>query len=193
MLAIASSPLGGGIGERRWVLNAQVGADYARTDLDAHLGELAASAGCDGAGVGFLTAARVEDWTVGADAGTVVYATVGLRFPTWAAARESETDQAAPAPGTVNVVAFVPVRLSDAALVNTVITITEAKAQALLEHGVDGTGTASDAVCVLTPLGGPSEAFGGPRSTVGSSLARATHAAVAAGTSATRQSDRDRS
>ena len=180
MLAIASSPVGGGIGERRWVLNAQVDADYARTDIEAHLGELAASAGCDGPGVGFLTAARVEEWTVGVDAETVVYATVGLRLPTWAAAPES--DKTTIGPGTVNLVAFVPARLSDAALVNAVITITEAKAQALLEHGVDGTGTASDAVCVLAPLDGPTEAFGGPRSAVGSSLARAAYAAVAAGT-----------
>ena len=134
----------------------------------------------------------MEEWTVGVDAETVVYATVGLRLPTWAAAPESDRDQAAAGPGTVNVVAFVPARLSDAALVNSVITITEAKSQALLEHGVDGTGTASDAVCVLAPLDGPVEAFGGPRSTVGSSLARATHAAVAAGTP-TRPSKRDQS
>jgi adenosylcobinamide hydrolase len=182
MLSIASAPLGGGIGERRWVLNAQVNADYERTDLETHLGQLASSVGCDGPGVGFLTAARVEEWTRGVDGETVVYATVGLRLPTWAAAPESDRDNADPGPGTVNVVAFVPARLSDAALVNAVITITEAKSQALLEHSVDGTGTASDAVCVLAPLNGPSEAFGGPRSAIGSSLARATHAAVAAGT-----------
>lgn len=192
MLAIASSPMGGGIGERQWVLNAQVDADYERTDIETHLGELADSAGCDGPGVGFLTAARVEEWTVGVDAETVVYATVGLRLPTWAAAPESDRNDAATRPGTVNVVAFVPARLSDAALVNAVITITEAKSQALLERGVDGTGTASDAVCVLAALGGPVEAFGGPRSTIGSSLARATLEAVAADTP-TRPSERDQS
>jgi adenosylcobinamide hydrolase len=183
MLSIASAPLGGGIGERQWVLNAQVDADYERTDLETHLGELATSAGCDGPGVGFLTAARVEEWTRGVDGETVVFATVGLRLPTWAAAPASDRDKANTGPGTVNVVAFVPARLADAALVNAVITITEAKSQALLEHGVDGTGTSSDAVCVLAPLDGPREAFGGPRSAIGSSLARAAHAAVAAGIS----------
>ncbi len=57
-------------------------------------------------------------------------------------------------PGTINIVAFAPVRLSDAALVNAVATITEAKAQALWELGLAATGTATDAVTVLCPADG---------------------------------------
>jgi adenosylcobinamide hydrolase len=86
-----------------------------------------------------------------------------------------------PAVGTINVVAFIPEPLSDAALVNAVATVTEAKAQALLEQGIDGTGTPTDAVCVLTPTHGPVERYGGPRSRLGAHLARAVHAAVTAG------------
>ncbi len=80
---------------------------------------------------------------------------------------------------------MVPVPLSDAALVNAVLTATEAKTQALFEAGVPGTGTASDSICVACPEpapGTPGEPFGGPRSPWGSRLARAVHAAVAAGT-----------
>ena len=58
------------------------------------------------------------------------------------------------------------------------MTVTEAKAQALWEAGVAGTGTPSDAVAVLCPPSGPAEAFGGPRSRYGSRLARAVHRAV---------------
>lgn len=54
-------------------------------------------------------------------------------------------------------------------------------AEALREAGIPGTGTASDAVCVLCPTGGPVEPFAGPRSLWGSRLARAVHAAVRAG------------
>lgn len=60
--------------------------------------------------------------------------------------------------------AFVPTRLSDAALVNTVATSTEAKAQAMWELGLKATGTATDAAG-LCPQDGPVAAYGGPRST----------------------------
>ena len=179
-LAIASSALGGGLGERRWVLNAQVPADYRGDDPARDLDAIATTTGCSGPGVGFLTAADVEAWTRGDSGDVTVFATVGLRVPEWAAA--PAVAAATPAMGTINIVAFVPQRLSDAALVNTVVTVTEAKTQALFEAGIDGTGTASDAVCVLVPAAGPTEAYGGPRSRLGSHLARAVHAAVSAGT-----------
>jgi adenosylcobinamide hydrolase len=83
--------------------------------------------------------------------------------------------------GTINVLAVVPAALSDGALVNAVVTATEAKAQALAEAGVRATGTASDAICVACPVG-EGDPFGGPRSIWGSRLARAVRAAVAAGT-----------
>jgi adenosylcobinamide amidohydrolase len=108
-----------------------------------------------------------------------VWATVGITLPTWAAAHDLVAEPTLP--GTINLVAVCPARLDDAALVNTIVTATEAKAQALLDHGVPGTGTASDAVCIACPADGPAERFGGPRSHVGSALARAVYDAVAAG------------
>jgi adenosylcobinamide amidohydrolase len=174
--ACSSGPLGGGIGARGWVLNAQVPPDYDAVDVGAHLRRLAATAGCDGPGVGLLTAAPVTERTVATDADVVAYATVGLRRPTWAAAHPN-AHHVAPV-GTINVVAFLPAPLDDAAMVNAVMTVTEAKSQALSEAGVPGTGTATDAVCVLTPRHGVPQRYGGPRSTLGAPLARAVHAAV---------------
>jgi adenosylcobinamide amidohydrolase len=78
-------------------------------------------------------------------------------------------------------VIVVPERLSEGALVNAVGTATEAKTQALWEAGVMGTGTATDALCVLCPSDGPAHPYGGPRSTWGSRLARAVHVAVLSG------------
>jgi hypothetical protein len=43
MRTVAASPHGGGLGVRRWVLNAQVPAGYSRRDPDHHLGKLAVS------------------------------------------------------------------------------------------------------------------------------------------------------
>jgi adenosylcobinamide amidohydrolase len=75
-------------------------------------------------------------------------------------------------------VAIVPERLSNAAMVNAVMSVTEAKAQALWDAGVSATGTASDAICVLCPDHGSAHPFGGPRSQWGARLARAVHRAV---------------
>ena len=178
-LVAATAAIGGGVGLRSWVLNAQVPLDYARTDLAAHVAELAATAGLTGPGVGLLTAASLEVPGVVDDGGVRCTATVGVSPPTWAA----DTDDAVGAfvPGTINVVLELPVRLAHGALLNAVLTATEAKTQALLERGVPGTGTASDAVCVVCPPGGPDEPFAGPRSVWGARLARATHGAVLAG------------
>lgn len=178
-LAVSSAPFGGGFGLRSWVVNAQVPSDYSRRDPDRHLEELAAVAGLTSSGVGMLTAAPVSELRRGTDNGVEVYATVGVDHPTWAAADDAGI--AAGRPGTVNIVAFVPERLSDAALVNAVVTLTEAKTQALIDAGVAGTGTASDAVCVLCRPGGAAEPFCGPRSLWGARLARATYRAVSAG------------
>ncbi|MEW1845099.1 adenosylcobinamide amidohydrolase [Nonomuraea angiospora] len=179
---ISSALLGGGIGPREWVLNAQVVAGYSRMDPVDHLLAL----GPEGEGVGMLTAASVDRCVQASDGGVQAYATVGLRVPTWAAAPEGSADpELAPMRvGTVNIVTVLPVAMTDAALVNAVMTVTEAKSQALIEAGYSCTGTASDAVCVAVPAHGPEELFGGPRSEWGARAARAVHAAVRQGAEA---------
>jgi adenosylcobinamide hydrolase len=203
--SISSAPLGGGLGTAAWVLNATVPMSYDRLDPDAHLAEIAAGFGLVGPGVGLLTGVDVTDRTGTGDGGVSCWATVGLGAPAWAAApdghlrrqppagwtppaeptspahRDDPLPGGVPRPGTVNCVIVVPARLSDAALVNAVATATEAKAQALWELGLAATGTASDALCVLCPVDGPTEAYAGPRSTWGARIARSVHAAVLSG------------
>lgn len=179
----AVAVLGGGIGPRSWVLNLQVPRDYGRTDPAAHVGEVAAALGLTGPGVGLLTAAKVRDARRAADGGAEVWGTVGLGLPTLAAAAPGADDVRSP--GTINLVAGVPVPMSDAALLNAIATITEAKAQALADTGFDCTGTATDTVTVAAadpPAGtAPAVEFGGPRSAWGARLARAAYAVVRAG------------
>jgi adenosylcobinamide amidohydrolase len=179
-LAIASTVLGGGVGRRHWAVNATVPTDYDRVDPDVHLAEIAATLGLRGPGVGMLTAVAVGETVAAEDGGVHVVATVGLGHPTWAAAPDGHLRHARP--GTVNVVAWLPVPLAPAALVNSVITATEAKAQALWEYGVEATGTASDALCVASATSGTAEPYAGPRSRWGARLARAVYMAVAEGT-----------
>lgn len=173
--AISSGVLGGGMGERHWVINATVANQYARLDPDQHLAEIAAALGLTGRGIGLLTAVDVREAEHRSDSGVQVSVTTGIgAHPTWAAG-----PAAIPEPvGTINAVCWLPNRLSPAALVNAVATVAEAKAQALFEAGVPGTGTPTDATALLCPLDGIPEPFGGPRSPVGGALARAVHSAI---------------
>jgi adenosylcobinamide amidohydrolase len=160
-------------------VSATVDKDYAHPDPPDHLRSVADAHELAGEGIGFLTAVDVREAVWAEDDGVEVLATVGLGWPTWAAAPDDAPDS--PVAGTINLLVWVPVRLADGALVNAVATATEAKAQALAEQHVPGTGTASDAVAVCCPLNGPREAYGGPRSTWGARLARAVYAAVTTG------------
>ncbi|WP_228992223.1 adenosylcobinamide amidohydrolase [Streptomyces sp. DH8] len=179
----SSAVLGGGIGPRTWVLNAQVPGGYPRLDPDRHLAEIAAAEGLTGAGAGLMTAAEVAAYTTAHDGGVTATVTTGLGVRGWAAVPETGAPAVPFRPGTVNIVLAVPVPLSDAALVNAVATATEAKVQALLDAGLDCSGTPTDAVCVIAPEPGADsgEAFAGPRSTWGARVARAVHTAVLTG------------
>ena len=188
-IAVSTAPLGGGLGLRGWAVNAQVSDTYDRGDPDAHLIEMSSALGLAGPGVGMLTAVDLETVFSQSDRGAHADVSVGTTHPTWAADDEWVDTSVGPArPGTINIVAFVPERLSPAALVNAVATVTEAKAQALWESGVPATGTASDAVCVSCPGDGPEHPYGGPRSLWGARLARAVHRAVVAGCASERAS-----
>ncbi|MGC9666089.1 adenosylcobinamide amidohydrolase [Planosporangium sp. 12N6] len=178
-LAISSGTYGGGLGVRDWVLNATVPAGYDRPDPAEHIGQMATRLGLAGAGTGLLTAVDVRHVVSATSHGVTAQVTTGVSQPVWAAG--SDLAAAGYRPGTINVVGWSPVRLSDAALVNAVATVAEAKAQALGEAGVDGTGTCTDATVLLCPADGAAEPYGGPRSRIGSLLARTVHQAVSAG------------
>jgi len=180
MLCASTASFGGGLGPRNWVFNAQVPSDYQRVDIDQHVTELATVLHLTGSGVGMLTAARVRRYQQSRDENVDVEVTVGISHPTWAASDDKSEGSPVTA-GTINIVAFVPVRLEEAALINAVATATEAKSQALFDANIDATGTPSDAVTIFCPLEGEIERFGGPRSLWGSRLARAAHRAVLAG------------
>jgi adenosylcobinamide amidohydrolase len=160
------------------MVNAEVPAHYERKDLVAHVAEMAATFHLSGEGVGMLTAASVSRRQRATRDHVDVEATVGLSHPTWAV---SDSDEQAFVAGTINIAVFVPIPLSESALVNAVVTVTEAKTQALLDASISATGTPSDAVAIFCPASETAEQFCGPRSLWGSKVARVVHEAVFAG------------
>ena len=181
--ALSSASVGGGFGRIDWVLNIGVASDYGRTDLAEHAGEIAAELNLGGSGVAMFTAVDLSGLVRAECDGVSVDATVGASHPTWAA-DPAATAGAVRVPGTINLIVQVPVALDPGAAVNAVMTATEAKAQALGDRGVSGTGTATDAVTVVWSSGGALERFAGPRSQWGSRLANAVYRAVWAGAGA---------
>ena len=189
MVAMSSAPVGGGISRVEWAANIGVPLAYNRVDIDNHAAEVAAALGLTGRAMTMFTAADVSMVRRGLSTGAVAHATVGLSKPTWAAAPTDHRGQHAPgtlsqnmsSPSTINIVVQIPVGLCEAAAVNAVMTVTEAKTQALADLGVPGTGTASDATAVIWPADAPTERFAGPRSLWGARIARAAHKAVSDG------------
>lgn len=139
--------------------------------------------------VGMLTAARVEDAAVCREEGdgfrlwAVVTAGVGN------AVRAGQASRTFPAyaAGTINTIVVADARMTDAALVNAVITATEAKAAALQdegatdEQGLSATGTSTDAVvvaCTQNPRYEVFHPYAGSATEIGHALARAVYAAT---------------
>lgn len=185
--AVSSASVGGGLLDLSWVLNVGVTHDYARTDLEAHADEVAQAVALRGPGAALFTAVDVARVAHAEETGVQVWSTVGVTRPTWPAVHLTSVPAhplQVPPPGTINTVVVVPHRLTAAGLVQAALTATEAKAQACVEQGVPGTGTASDAVVVIGAVRGSAEPFGGVRSTWGSRVAVAVHAAVTAGLTA---------
>lgn len=178
-MMLSSAPVGGGLGQRRWLVNVGVPKGYSRVDLDLHANEVVADLDLRGPGATLFTAADVTRVQESVEDDVHVAATVGITSPTRAADRSGGFT--AWTPGTINLVVQLPVRLPDSALVNMAMTVTEAKTQALAQAGVPGTGTASDAIAITCPMSGRWDAFGGPRSVWGSRAAIAVYDAVLAG------------
>lgn len=81
-------------------------------------------------------------------------------------------------PGTINTIGIVADPLSEAAKINILIAMTEAKSAAMHDLGYKETGTTSDAAAVIMPKKGHIQEFAGTGYGYGLSLAQAVRSAV---------------
>jgi adenosylcobinamide hydrolase len=193
-LAVLSSAVaGGGYGQTRVVLNVHVDDQYDSERPEDDLAAVAAELGVEGSFVGLMTAAyteyarcvveRLGDLTVAA------VVSIGLSNTTAAGLTppigpDAVDGAAAQGPGTINIVLLVDGELTPAAMVNAVITATEAKTMALAAWDVktpDGrpaSGTSTDTVVVACTGRGEQLCYAGPATPVGWLAARAVRAAM---------------
>ncbi len=183
----SSAVVGGGLGRASAIVNLHVPKNFRGEHADRVLEAFVARRSIPAPWVGLLTGA----WTEKAEVATetidgitaVAIVTVGLSNP----ASAGRTAVAAWLPSTINTILVVDAAATPAALVNLVMTVTEAKVMVVAEAGVrtlDGdpaSGTSTDAIVIAATGRGRRCEFGGPVSDLGWAAARAARAALSQG------------
>jgi adenosylcobinamide hydrolase len=190
---LSSAVVEGGSRELHEILNVHVSDQYDGERPEDDLAAAAAELGVREAFVGLMTAASTEharcatgslgDLTVAAvvSVGLSNTSSAGVTPPFGAGPAD---DAAAPGPGTINVILLVDAVLSPAAMVNAVITVTEAKTMTLAEwsvttpDGLPASGTSTDTVVVACTGRGEEVRYAGPATPVGWLAARTVRAAI---------------
>ncbi|MBD0381012.1 adenosylcobinamide amidohydrolase [Paenibacillus sedimenti] len=194
-----SSPCGGGFGTYTGLMNRQVNKHYNESDPIAEMNKFILSEGLDPSETaGMLTAAKVRDvgtsslsWvTDDLEAGdplreklqVTAWVTVGLGNKARAGARLSASSLF---PGTINSIVVINGCLTDAAMVNAVITATEAKVAALQDmdvqvDGLPATGTTTDAVLIAATGRGRLYKYAGTATQLGYLIGRTVYDATVA-------------
>lgn len=168
LTTLSSSFFGGGFRRVRHILNVQVAADYCSNNPSADLRAIASRCGVTEPFVGLLTAVPLRNTCI------VTAEESGLRVAVLLTAGVGNATNAGVSrpfvsgPGTINSIVLLDARLTRAAMVNAVLTLTEAKTAVLQELGIrtpDGalaTGTSTDTVTVAITGRGPALPYAGP-------------------------------
>jgi adenosylcobinamide hydrolase len=175
---LSSAVVGGGFGSYRDIINRHVDKDYQADDVVRDQIEFAQAHGVTEPFIGLLTAVYIEkartctlrqnDLTVAA----VVTAGVGN------ATCAGVTAPALPHPGTINIILLLDANLAPAAMVNAVITASEAKTHMLIQRqvrtieGDQATGTSTDSIVVACSGRGATLPYAGPATVIGSLIGR---------------------
>lgn len=187
-----SSVLGGGFRESKWIINLQVKKGYDGENPREDLVGFAEKAGLDPQKTaGMMTAAQVADvgisWERDGDLTVMSLVTAGVSNALAAGGRfvlqEGKTE-GMPA-GTINTIVLIDGNLTEAAMVNAVITLTEAKALVLQDlkvkdvfSGEPASGTSTDAVIVAVTGRGDSLPYAGSATRVGGMIGRTVRKAA---------------
>ena len=193
LAVLSSAVVGGGLDELREILNVHVDDKYDGERPEEDLAAVAAELGIRERFVGLMTAAYTEYARCAVESldevTVAAVVSIGLSNTSCAGvtppiAAGPAGGAAAPGPGTINVILLVDAALTSAAMVNAVITATEAKAMTLAEWDVrtpDGdpaSGTSTDTVVVACTGRGEELRYAGPATPVGWLAARAVRAAM---------------
>ncbi len=184
---VSSAVVGGGFGEARAIVNLHVPKNHPCADPGGDVARFCRGRGIPAPRVGLLTSAWTEKAELSIEAAHGVTAlaivTVGLSNPVEAGRSPVTACQ----PSTINAIVVLDADPEPAAMVNALLTATEAKTMALVAAGVqcaDGrpaSGTSTDAVVIAATGRGDRHRFGGPVTDLGWVVARAVRSALDTG------------
>jgi adenosylcobinamide hydrolase len=185
LAVLSSAAIGGGLRTARHIINMHVADDYDGSRPEDDLVAFAARRGVGEPFVGLMTAAETEHARVAVAAGdgmtVAAVVSVGLANTTCAGVTPPMPARL----GTINTILLIDAALTPAAMVNVVVTATEAKTMMLGEWDVrthDGRlagGTSTDSVVVACTGRGEALRYAGPATTVGWLVARALRQVIA--------------
>lgn len=191
MEVLSSAVLNGGDSMASAIFIMQVPKDYCCDDPLTDALRVRDALGLPEDTVGMMTAAevgRVFNSSLGECNGTeaVAIATAGLSnhvvagetLDNYPERRIVSDARAARIAGTINIAVFSPFPLTMAGKVNLMIPLVEAKSAAMADCGYRETGTTSDSMAVLCPVGGGRVDYTGTGSDIGIAAARAVRSAV---------------
>jgi len=182
---LSSAVFGGGLGRANRFVNWKVPLNYDCSDPVRDFHERIAAWGyAKSSTVGLITAAKLTHTSIVEETGEefriVCLSTAGVGNA--ARAGVERPSFAAYTPGTINSFIMIDARMTPAAMVNAIMTASEAKAAALQEldirdhlYGVPATGTTTDAVVVAVSQSQRFEhehAYGGTATTIGNAIGR---------------------
>ena len=170
-----STGLLGGIGKAEHLFNHCIQEHEKLDEPEAYLKKVAEKFGMKKY-FGLLTSVSMKNLCIAEKNEVKIFATCGIGNPNEKI-------------GTINVIAVINAELPLSAMLNAVITITEAKSAALLEKGFRFTGTSTDAVIIAKTEedawqcreGRKSYRYAGPESELGKKLWKAAKQAIKAG------------
>jgi len=188
---LSSAVLGGGLRDIEAIVNWKVPLTYMGVDPREDLRLCLAAAGFDpSAAAGLMTAASLTDASVQDECGDAFRLAVCTTSGTGNAATAGLPRDIYPSyrPGTINIAVLVDGRMTEAAMVNAVLTATEAKAAALQaldirdrETGRAATGTTTDAIAIAvtqSPVYGLVHEYAGCAASIGNAIGRLVYASV---------------
>lgn len=179
LVTLSSAIVGGGYTRTRHIINVNVDKNFVTKNPKAWLRSLANEMEIGESFIGLMTAVKLRKARFvffesdGLGVGSLITAGVGN------ATSAGVTPPFSYRPGTINTILLLDAHLTRAAMLNAVITATEAKSAVLKERNVltpDGdpaTGTSTDTVTVACTGNGPLQSYAGAVTTIGWLIARA--------------------
>ena len=186
---LSSALIGDGFGSKRHFANFHVDYRYDGRDPTADLSGWLIAQGLPLSSVGMKTAVRLSNASIVSmplaqlDHGVMALVTAGVGNAVDITALHSHDPRLVA--GTINVFVFVAAQLTDGALVNACMSITEAKVKALYKtgaidtlSGTAATGTSTDCVCVAATQRGELTPYAGSGTVLGRAIGRAVYQAT---------------